>query len=105
MRVDGPTLWTDDEPIDLRPIRRIAVVGTGKAGAGMAAAVQDVLSESLAAEKDLTGWVNVPANCVRPLARIHLHAARPAGVNEPTDEGVAGTAEILRLVEWLDHFT
>ena len=39
----------------------------------------------------------------RPIAsvrsqRIHLHAARPAGVNEPTPEGVAGAAEILRLV-------
>ena len=33
--------------------------------------------------------------------RIHLHAARPAGVNEPTAEGVAGAEEILRLVESL----
>ena len=36
-----------------------------------------------------------------PLQRIHLHAARPAGVNEPTPEGVAGAVEILRLVESL----
>jgi hydroxypyruvate reductase len=26
-----------------------------------------------------------------------LHAARPAGVNEPTEEGIAGTEEILRM--------
>jgi len=101
MRVDGPTLWIQDEPIDLRAIRRIAVVGAGKAGAGMAAAVEELLGESLADEKDLTGWVNVPADCLRPLSKIHLHAARPAGLNEPTEEGVAGTAEILRLVESL----
>ena len=43
----------------------------------------------------------MPADCVRPLQRIHLHAARPAGVNEPTPEGVAGSMEILRLVESL----
>ncbi len=30
-----------------------------------------------------------------------MHAARPAGVNEPTPEGVAGAEEILRLVESL----
>ena len=40
----------------------------------------------------------MPADCVRPLTRITLHAARPAGVNEPTARrGVAAT-EILRLV-------
>jgi hydroxypyruvate reductase len=52
-------------------------------------------------KKQLFGWVNVPADCIRPLQRIHLHAARPAGVNEPTPEGVAGSIEILRLVESL----
>ena len=48
-----------------------------------------------------SGWVNVPADCVRPLRRITLHAARPAGVNEPTPAGVEGCREILRLVEQL----
>jgi hydroxypyruvate reductase len=32
---------------------------------------------------------------------IHLHAARPAGVNEPRPEGVIGSREILRIVESL----
>ena len=40
----------------------------------------------------LTGWVNVPADCVRPLPHIHLHAARPAALNEPTEAGVVGIA-------------
>jgi hydroxypyruvate reductase len=52
-------------------------------------------------EKQLAGWVNVPADCVRPLRRIHLHAARPAGINEPMPEGVAGAEKILQLVELL----
>jgi len=43
----------------------------------------------------------VPADCLRPLRRIHLHAARPAGLNEPTEQSVAGTREILRRVQSL----
>src|SRR5262245_53787220 len=80
----------EENPIDLSSVRRIAVVGAGKAGAGMAAALEEILGPDLATEKNLSGWLNVPADCVRPLSRIHLHAARPAGVNEPTAEGVAG---------------
>jgi hydroxypyruvate reductase len=89
------------EPIDLNGVRRIAVVGAGKAGAGMAAALEEALGPRIIEEKQLVGWVNVPADCVRSLQRIRLHAARPAGVNEPTAEGVAGTLEILRIVESL----
>jgi glycerate 2-kinase len=89
------------EPIDLNCVRRIAVVGAGKAGTGMAAALEEVLGPRVIEERQLAGWVNVPADCVRPLRRIHLHAARPAGVNEPTAEGVVGSLEILRIVESL----
>src|SRR5438093_879871 len=88
LRIDGRWLIVDDESIDLSKVRRIVVVGAGKAGAGMAAAVEEILASS---GKEFSGWVNVPADCVRPLAHITLHAARPAGVNEPTAEGVAGS--------------
>jgi len=101
LRVEGATLVAGRKSelrIALNSIRRIAVVGAGKAGAGMAAAVEEVLGEKLLADKQLAGWVNVPADCVRPLKRIRLHAARPPGVNEPRPEGVIGTQEILRLV-------
>jgi len=81
---------------------RIAVVGAGKAGAGMAAGVESALGADLVDEK-LVGWVNVPADCVRPLQKIHLHAARPAGVNEPTAEGVAGSERILQIVDDLSQ--
>ncbi len=91
----------DEPPIDLLHIGRIAVVGAGKAGAGMAAALEQTLGPQWSAATQLTGWVNVPADCVRPLKRIHLHAARPAGRNEPTAEGVAGAEEILRTVDSL----
>lgn len=99
--VSGQTLHLGDETISLASLRRIAVVGAGKAGAGMAEAVEEILGAELLAEKQVAGWVNVPADCVQPLRHIHLHAARPAGSNEPTPEGVAGSRQIVRLIESL----
>src|SRR5690606_19624071 len=96
--VEGSVLWIGEEPVDLDVIRRIVVVGGGKAGAGMAQGVLQAIPESVRQAKQLTGWLNVPADCVTECGPIHLHAARPAGVNEPTPEGVAGTDEILRQV-------
>ncbi len=84
----------------LSDLQRIVVVGTGKAGAGMASAVEEVLGADVVDAK-VIGWVNVPADCARELRRIRLHAARPAGVNEPTVEGVGGSLKILQLVERL----
>ncbi len=101
MRVAGNTLSLGDESIALDRVRRIVVVGGGKAGAGMAAAVEHILGARWMEQKRLAGWVNVPADCVRPLQCIRLHAARPAGVNEPRPEGERGTREILRMVESL----
>ena len=91
-------LWIGGEEFDLREIDRIVVVGAGKAGAGMVIALETALGPRVLQEKLVTGWVNVPADCVEPTRAIRLHAARPAGVNEPTLAGVAGTAEILRIV-------
>jgi glycerate 2-kinase len=110
VRVEGRTLVLGNDfrglsedalRIDLDGVRRIAVVGAGKAGAGMATALEEIFGPTLMEEKQLAGWVNVPADCVKKLQRIQLHAARPAGVNEPTEEGVTGTEEILRMVESL----
>jgi hydroxypyruvate reductase/glycerate 2-kinase len=79
----------------LEKARRILVVGAGKAGAAMSAA----LEEALAAHLDrISGIVNVPAELVRPLTRIRLHAARPAGSNHPTAEGIRGALQILDLM-------
>jgi glycerate 2-kinase len=85
-----------DQLLPLDSFRRIAVVGAGKAGAGMAAGLEQALGDQLLSR--ISGWVNVPADCLRPLRVVHLHAARPAGVNEPTAEGVAGTERILQIV-------
>jgi len=98
--------WSDgrldicDEKFALPPSGRILIVGGGKAGAGMAAGVEHALAATPVAAR-LSGWVNVPADCVRPLRHIHLHPARPAGLNEPTQEGVAGSLEIMQRIRQL----
>ena len=74
---------------------RILVVGGGKAGAAMAAGVEEALANQF---ERLSGIVNVPAESVRPLRAIRLHAARPSGSNYPTAEGVAGVRAMLDLV-------
>jgi hydroxypyruvate reductase len=98
IQVDGDQFLVGDEVVDLRSVRRIAVVGAGKASAAMAVSLEKALGERVIAEKHVAGWVNVPADCVLPTRCIHLHAARPAGVNEPRPEGIAGTRRIIELV-------
>ncbi|MEX0727016.1 MAG: DUF4147 domain-containing protein [Planctomycetaceae bacterium] len=97
VHVTGGQLSLAGETLDLRRLGRLIVVGAGKAGAGMARGFEGALGSALVAEK-LSGWMNVPADCVSSLEKIHLHAARPAGLNEPTQEGVDGAERILELV-------
>ena len=101
VHADGDWLIVGDDAIDLRVIGRIAIVGAGKAAGAMAVALEKVLGTELMETKNVTGWVNVPADCVVPSERFHLHAARPAGVNEPRPEGVEGTQQILKIVSSL----
>jgi len=88
--------------VSLSPASRIEIVGAGKAGAGMASGVEAAFLAAKETDR-ISGWVNVPADCVRKLKRIHLHAARPAGINEPTQQAVDGTAEILSRVQLLSE--
>ncbi len=80
----------------LTPASHIYVIGAGKAGSGMAIGVLQALQHS---NLPISGWINVPADCVQPLPGITLHAARPAGLNEPTLEGVRGTNEIIQILQ------
>ena len=97
IQLDATGLRIAGRIIDPARINQVIVVGAGKAGAGMAAGLETALSGTPLFDK-LTGWVNVPENCVRKLQRIHLHGGRPAGVNEPTQQVIDGTDQILRLV-------
>jgi glycerate 2-kinase len=96
------TALTRPEPVLAKALAepgRILVVGGGKAGAAMAAGVEAALADRL---DRLAGVVNVPAETTGetsvPLRAIRLHAARPAGSNQPTAEGVAGVRAMLDLV-------
>ncbi len=98
---DRTSITVASERLEVASIGRIVVVGAGKAGAGMAAGIESSLGSGLV-ESKVVGWVNVPSDCVRPLRKIHLHAARPAGLNEPTSDGVFGCQRILELVSSLN---
>ena len=93
--------------LDLSGCKRLIVVGAGKASAAMAIAFYRCTWPKIVAalrgkEPQLSGWINCPDGAFDPQAQegcpIYLHAARPVGVNQPTEEAVEGTRQILRLV-------
>ncbi len=97
--VDGDLLQIDQNRWSRRDLDRVIVVGAGKASMSMAIGLVDRLQGWL----PLVGWINVPQGAERsfdrtPLTGIHVHFARPSGVNEPTADGVVGAEQILRLV-------
>lgn len=92
-----------DEIYDLPQIDRLLVVGAGKAGSAMAAGLEQAIAELLCDQVrtgllQIDGLINVPESTQKPLQHIRLNEARPAGVNEPTERGIWGSREILRLV-------
>ena len=95
IQCDADSLVINGTKLTLKPASRIAVVGAGKAGSGMVAGVKAVLQPVI---ERVHGFVNVPEDCVRESGAINLHGARPAGLNEPTQAGVDGAEEILRIV-------
>ena len=97
LEVIGQQLRVAERTWTSAQIGTLQVVGAGTAGAGMPAGVDAALAGNCF-ESRMQGWINVPANCVRPLQHITLHAARPAEYNEPTEAGVVGAMEILRRV-------
>ncbi len=92
--VDGDRLRISHLEFSRTEFDRIVVVGAGKASAAMASGLIDQIGDWL----PVSGWINVPAGTVHPLPGIHLHPARPSGVNEPTEAGVVGAEQILNLV-------
>ncbi len=100
--VEGGLLRICDQTVSLQDVRKIVVVGAGKAGRGMALGLEQALGEKVAQEKQLAGWLNTPADCTAGERRIHLHPGRPAGRNEPTAAGVLGARRILQLVSSLE---
>jgi len=93
----GGELLLDGRPFStpVRPTGRIAVVGGGKAAAGMAAALETLL------ESGALGLVSVPEGCGRMLERIEVRETRPAAANLPTGAVVEATRAMRGLLESL----
>ncbi|MCA9182817.1 MAG: DUF4147 domain-containing protein, partial [Planctomycetales bacterium] len=111
VQLDGTRLAVEGggpEPIEieLAGVRRLVVVGAGKAAAAMAIALRQVVLIPLATTLpaiEIEGWINAPEDTfsledVIELGAIHLHAARPPGINSPTEAAMLGTQRILELV-------
>ena len=110
VRLEGTCLVVEHVELELSGVRRLVVVGAGKAAAAMAVALkQEVLSQLQVAlpALELQGWINAPADAftaadAQALQPIHVHAARPAGVNSPTEAAIEGTQRIVELLKNCD---
>jgi len=95
--------------VDRRPLApplavgrgRIAIVGGGKAAAGMATGLVEVLASAGVAAERITGLVSVPTGSGRRLAGVEIRETRPPAENLPTPEVVAATREMLAVVATL----
>lgn len=91
VRRAGSTLLVGREPLDLDVIRRVIVLGAGKAGAPMAQAIEEILGDRIDA-----GCVVVKHGHSGPTNRV---AIREAGHPVPDAAGLRAGAEIRALAE------
>jgi len=91
LRIDGETLSLEGRRYDLGACERILVVGAGKAVAPMAKALEDMLGDRID-----SGVLVVKDGHGLPLKKIHV---REASHPVPDERGVAGTLEILKLLD------
>jgi len=89
-RLEGEVLCVGDARFDLRGVKRIYVVGFGKASAGMARAVEEILGARVA-----KGVVITAEGYRIPTERIRVHEA---GHPLPDRRGLAASCELLSLV-------
>lgn len=94
VRRDGDRLEIGDHHWSNRDFDRLIVVGAGKAGTAMTRGLLASLGDWL----PVTGWVNVPQGTEETIPNVHIHPARPAGINEPTEQAAHGARAILDLV-------
>ncbi len=90
---DGTRLTIGGERVDLAGVRHIVVVGLGKAGAPMAAAVEDIVGDRIT-----RGVVVTKYGHVQPTRTIRIHEA---GHPVPDDAGIAGAQAVLDHVQGL----
>lgn len=91
MQRDGQALIVDEQRYDLEKFDKIYVVGGGKAGASMAAAIEEILGDRIT-----EGFVNVKYGYTARLEKIRIHEAdHPV----PDEAGREGAEEIVRLAK------
>jgi hydroxypyruvate reductase len=88
---DRTALRIGAEVLNLAAIRRVVVVGLGKAGASMAGAMEEILGDRL-----LRGVVVTKYGHVQPMRIIRLHEA---GHPVPDESGIAGAQALLECVK------
>jgi len=98
LRLDGRPL---DSPLMVGGQGRIAIVGGGKAAAGMAAGLVGILAAGGVEAERIAGLVSVPEGSGRMLPGVEIRATRPAAENLPTPAAVAATREMLAVVSAL----
>jgi hydroxypyruvate reductase len=91
LRLDGARLSTGEVTLDLDRVRRVLVLGAGKAGASMARAVEGILGARVS-----EGFVVVKDGYRLPTARIEI---AEAGHPVPEARGLAAAARLLALAE------
>lgn len=89
--IEGPALRIGGRTYDLARVRRIMIVGAGKASAPMAKALEDLLGDRITA-----GTVNVKYGYTVPLRRVALVEA---GHPIPDEAGRRGAERMLELVD------
>ena len=95
LRIEAGTLSVGSQSYELNAFERILVVGAGKAVAPMAKALEDLLGDRITA-----GMLVVKDGHGLPLTKIRI---QEAGHPVPDERGVAGTLEILKLLENADR--
>lgn len=96
-RLNGENLIVDSACYDLNQYEEIVVIGTGKAGASMAKALEDILATRIT-----TGLVAVKYGHVEPLEIIELVEA---GHPVPDENGITAATRILKLATEADEKT
>jgi glycerate 2-kinase len=91
LRLDGTRLTSGSLTLDLDRVRRVLVLGAGKAGASMARAVESILRGRVG-----EGFVVVKDGYRLPAARIEI---AEAGHPVPEARGLAASARLLALAE------
>lgn len=91
LRREGDRLSVGARTYDLARVRRVFVIGFGKASGAMAQAVEEILGDRIEG-----GWISVKYRHGVPLQKVHLHQA---GHPLPDENSLLGAQKTLELLD------